>query len=142
MRSNQDVEMVNLDYRDTGIPGVIIRVCSKAKSRSPKVRVSNTYGRFDENDNFSMNLMTFEIVGGEVRIKSSELRQVIDWIKQNERQLKAYWQDGATMLTRDFLDSLSKLEYGINNINPKKFHRTSIDVMKKHSKLLNKLKDS
>jgi len=112
MRPNQDVEMVSLDYRDTCIPGVIIRVCSKGKGRSPEVRVSNTYGRFDENDNFSINLMTFEIVGGEVRIKSSELRQVIDWIKQNERQLKAYWQDGATMLTRDFLDSLTKLEHG------------------------------
>ena len=77
-----------------------------------------------------------------MRIKSSELRQVIEWIKQNERQLKAYWQDGATLLTRDFLDSLSKLEHGINNINPKKSHRRSIDVMKKHSRPLNKLKDS
>lgn len=105
-------EFANIDYKRTGIKKLVIHIYSqgdKELSHAPRIKVSNIYNKFRENDSFIINILTLDIMKGEVKISQKELLNLLSWIKLNRKALINYWKVGTEITTDKFLDSLKKL---------------------------------
>lgn len=105
-------EFANIDQTDTGIRRLIIHVYSqgdKELSHAPRIKVSNVYGKFRESDSFVINVLTLEVMEGEVKISKKEMKDLLKWITLNRQALIQYWKSGTEMSTREFLDGLKKV---------------------------------
>jgi hypothetical protein len=105
-------EMANLDFRDTGIPKVFIHVYSqgnKEVGHGPRIKVSNVYGKFRNDDCFVIDILNQTIVEGTCKIKPFELIKIQEWIRLNKKLLLRYWKRGIVMATRELTDNLIKL---------------------------------
>lgn len=102
----------NIDYSRTGIKKIILQVyCqgNKKSSHGPRIKVSNVYNKYRNDDCFVLNILTLKIEEGNVKIKGSELMLVIKWIRLNRKILLDYWKVGSKLSTKDFLNSLQKV---------------------------------
>jgi len=112
MKTKHLYEFANVNSKRTGIKKLMIHVYSqgdKELNHAPRIKVSNVYEKFRENDCFVVNILTLQIEEGEVKIKSNELSDLLRWIKLNRKVLINYWKVGTEISTDEFLDSLKKI---------------------------------
>ena len=102
-------EMTGVSPKISGI-GVHLWISSKGNIKhGPCVKVSNTIGKFDPIDNFSLSVDNEpQVKAGEVKLKQHELDTVKDWIRLNHKHLHAIWNSD-TMDSQDHLDGLIRL---------------------------------
>lgn len=102
-------EMARIDPSLSGTR-VVIFVSSRQYVKGKhwaRIKVSNVYGKYSADDNFSVSISKKPIiVAGKRKIKESDLDDVYDWIKLNYEVLMKYWNDQYT----DVLDFSSKLK--------------------------------
>lgn len=104
-------EFANLTQRDTGIQNIVIHCYSQGDvelNHSPRIKVSNVYGKYSQTDNFSLDFQG-NVKEGEVKIKPKELKLVKLWKALNKDILLEYWKTGVEMATSDFIDSIQKI---------------------------------
>jgi len=105
-------EFANLKSNRTGIKKIMIHVYSqgdKELSHAPRIKVSNVYEKFIENDSFSINILTLKVEKGEVKITKKEFLNVLKWIVLNKQVLLNYWKVGTEISTDDFLSSIKPI---------------------------------
>lgn len=102
-------EMANLYPQKTGVP-VVMWMGEVGGQHGPRVKVSNTPGRFNVSDCFVVAVAKdpYVITPRNMRLKSNVLDDVLDWVKINYDILMQMWKlhesgDG------DLDDLLSKL---------------------------------
>ena len=92
--------------------GLNVHVWISAKGRAkhgPRIKISNTLGRFDSDDNFSMTVShNPQIVTGQAKVKQDHLETIKDWIILNHDHLHKIWHSD-TMDSHDHLDGIIKL---------------------------------
>ena len=104
-------EMANVGPKRHGIPNVYIYVGSViGLPHWLRVKVSNTPDRYDNNNNFVIELPSLEYDPSQVAnwISPKTMRKILDWIKLNQQQLNDY-ELGTVTDTDEFLDSLVKI---------------------------------
>lgn len=105
-------EFANIGSRRTGIKKVHVHVYSqgdKELAHSPRIKVSNVYGKFRTDDCFTVSIVTKKVMEGKVKIKVEEFAEVLNWIDLNKELLIEYWKVGNDMDTDEFLDSLRSI---------------------------------
>ena len=104
-------EFANLTQRTTGIANIVIHCysqCDTEVRHSPRIKVSNIYGKYSKQDNFSIDF-SGTVREGEVKITSKELQILKLWITLNKDNLLEYWKSGTEMGTSDFIDTIKKI---------------------------------
>lgn len=85
-------EMANLYPQKTGLP-VVMYFGEVGDQHGPRIKVSNTTGKFNKSDNFVVSVDTNpEIKAGKAKFAQSELDDIFDWIKLNHDVLMQLWQ--------------------------------------------------
>jgi hypothetical protein len=102
-------EMTSVSSRYTGL-GHFVWVSSKGGAKhGPRIKVSNTQGKFDTADNFSMSVsLEPEIRAGSCKLKTDDLESVKDWIRLNHEHLQKVWHSD-TMDSGDHLEGIQKI---------------------------------
>lgn len=102
-------EMTGISPKRSGLC-VFIWVSSKGSSKhGPRIKVSNTLGKFDTSDNFSISIEDApEIKVGVSKIKTEYLEDAMDWIKLNRVHLLKIWYSD-TLDSQDHIDGIVKL---------------------------------
>ena len=102
-------EMTNLRPKDTGLDQHIWMSGKGGAKHGPRVKVSNTPGKFDSNDSFSMSVDHEPVKrAGTVKIKPEHVEKIRDWIKLNHDHLHKCWHSD-TMGSQDHLEGIKKL---------------------------------
>jgi hypothetical protein len=103
-------EFCNLSVRTTGIENVFIQIYSIfGNTHTPRIKVSNVYGKFDSTDHFYIGLRKYKVIIGWPKISQEELNLVRKWAKINRAALLRYWKDGHEIPTSEFLDTLKPI---------------------------------
>jgi len=105
-------EFANISDKTSGIKRIILHAFSqgdKELNHSPRIKVSNIYGKYRSEDCFVIGVLDLEIKKGTPKITSKELEQVKEWIVVNRKQLIKYWKVGVEMPTDTFLASLKSI---------------------------------
>lgn len=86
-------EMANLFPKRTGL-STIIWFGEVGGQHGPRIKVSNTKGKFDLNSNFVVSVEKIPriLTPKSVNMKSEELEDVLDWIKLNYDDLMEMWK--------------------------------------------------
>ena len=102
-------EMTGISPKRSGLC-VFIWVSSKGSNKhDPRIKVSNTLGKFDTSDNFSISIEDKpEIKIGVSKIKTEYLEDALDWIKLNRTHLLKIWHSD-TLDSQDHIDGIMKL---------------------------------
>lgn len=112
LEESQDLihEMANVGPKRHGIENVYIFVGKTNKKHGLRVKVSRVPGRYDDNDNFVIQMPSLDYDPLQVPrwIKNSTMKRILEWIKLNQKLLADYEQ-GVIWDTDDFLDSISKV---------------------------------
>lgn len=103
-------EMANLNPESTGI-GYVIWLGKVGGQHGPRIKVSNSKGEFNEQNNFviSVDKEPRIITPKAVKISSDDVDDVVDWIKRNYMILMELWVAYETG-KGDVIFLLSKLE--------------------------------
>lgn len=115
-------EMANLRPTRTGLP-YVMWFGEVGGQHGPRIKVSNTPGRFNRGSNFSISVSPDpEVVTPptSVEISRSELTQIFRWIQLNYDDLMLLWQifetgddaqlnDGTTLDDTDIIKRLKKI---------------------------------
>lgn len=86
------LEMANLSSKDTGL-SVFIWFGKVGGQHGPRIKISNTKGRFNETDNFVISVEKEPriLTTKSVKLKKQEVDDVIDWVKLNYDVLMKLW---------------------------------------------------
>lgn len=86
-------EMANLYPTKTGL-AYVIWFGEVGGQHGPRIKVSNTKGRFDVNSNFVISVSKNPVVltPSSMKIKNSELEDLFDWVKLNYNDLMKLWK--------------------------------------------------
>lgn len=103
-------EMANLAPGTTGLP-VVIWMGEIGGQHGPRIKASNIKGKFAANDNFvvSVDKEPRVLTPKSVKLKSSEIEEIEDWIKLNYVALMDLWKHFETG-EGDTIEYLSKLK--------------------------------
>ena len=77
-------EMANLDYVETGVNKIKMHAHNQGDKQlphGPRIKVSNFYEKFRDEDCFSINILTLKVAKGKVKIKPKELKEVEEWVE-------------------------------------------------------------
>lgn len=87
------MEMANMPPSNTGL-GYVIWLGKVGGQHGPRIKVSNTKGRFNEQSNFviSVSREPQVLTPSSRKIKMSELEDILDWVKLNYDLLMKLWQ--------------------------------------------------
>lgn len=102
-------EMTGVAPKTSGL-GVHIWISSRSKAKhGPRIKVSDSIGKFDPTDNFSMSVSHDpEIVAGTPRIHHGHLETLKDWIIMNHTHLHRIWHSDV-LDSQDHLDGIIKM---------------------------------
>ena len=103
---------LNITYKHTGIKKIVIEIYSQGLKKSkhgPRIKVSNVYDKFRNDDCFVINIKTLKVEEGEIKIKSKELILVCKWIELNRPLLLDYWKTEPRISTRDLLEKIKRI---------------------------------
>lgn len=86
-------EMANLHPKRTGLP-VVIWFGEVGGQHGPRIKVSNNKGKMTTNDSFvvSVSKTPTVITPKMVKLKPSEVEEVLDWVKLNYEDLMLMWK--------------------------------------------------
>lgn len=103
-------EMANLYPSTTGLP-VVVWFGEVGGQHGPRIKVSNVPGRFDSQNCFVVNVSREPVIltPKSVRIKTSQIDDIIDWVKINYDDLMKLWKIHETG-DGDALEVLSNLK--------------------------------
>jgi hypothetical protein len=105
----QLLEMSNKHPEETGLKNLIHVMYAANVKHGPRVKVSNTGGKWNESDNFTVTVEHNPRVIGNSKIKSEHLQDVIDWVKLNHEHLHKVWHQGANMRSHEIENGFKKL---------------------------------
>jgi hypothetical protein len=103
-------EMANVGPKRHGIENVYIFVGKTNKQHGLRVKVSKTPGKYDDNENFVIQMPSLDFDPSQVPrwIKKDVMNNILNWIKLNQELLSDY-ENGKIWDTDDFLDNISKI---------------------------------
>ncbi len=102
-------EMTNLASKHTGLDYPIFVSGKGGAKHGPRIKVSNTKGKFDFDDSFSMSIEHDpQKRAGQVKIPSDHVEKVKDWIRLNHDFLHKMWHSD-TMDSEDHVNGLKKI---------------------------------
>ena len=86
-------EMANLYPTDTGLP-VVVWFGEVGGQHGPRIKVSNTKGRFNRDSNFviSVSKNPAVITPKSMALNRDDLDSVLDWVRLNYDQLMVLWK--------------------------------------------------
>lgn len=85
-------EMANLYPQKTGLP-VVLYFGEVGGQHGPRIKVSNTPGKFNTGDNFVVSVdRNPEIKAGKSSLTSNQLSSVYEWVKLNYDVLMELWK--------------------------------------------------
>jgi hypothetical protein len=105
-------EFANLNSSRTGIKKIMIHAYCQGDKESPhgpRIKVSNVYEKFRNDDCFVINIINLQVEEGVVKIKLYELELVKKWIVLNKKILLKFWKSGEETSIDVFLDSIKKI---------------------------------
>ena len=106
------LEMANLAPGSTGLP-TVVWMGKIGGMHDPRIKVSNKKGGFAEDDNFVINVDKEPrvLTPKSVKLKSSEVNEIEDWIKLNYDALMVLWKhfESGEGDTVELLSKLKKL---------------------------------
>jgi hypothetical protein len=102
-------EMTSVSSRNSGLSQHVWISAKGNAKHGARIKVSNTPGKFDTSDNFSLSVSREpEIRSGMCKLSSFELENVKDWVRLNHDHLLKVWVSD-TMDSVDHIDGLGKL---------------------------------
>jgi hypothetical protein len=105
-------EMSRVRTADSGInTEIYVSTENSVKKRhGPRIKVSNIRHTFSEFDNFAVTIDKIQprVIAGKVKIKSSEVDDICDWVRLNYTPLMKYWRDEYSTM-RDFYGEIISL---------------------------------
>jgi len=103
-------EMANVGPKRHGIENVYIFVGKTNKQHGLRVKVSKVPGRYDDDDNFVIQMPSLDYDPDQVPrwIKQETMKKILEWIKLNQPLLVDY-ERGVIWDTDEFMDSISKV---------------------------------
>jgi len=106
------LEMASIPPSDTGLP-TVVWMGKIGGMHGPRIKVSNKRGGFAEDDNFVINVDKDPrvLTPKSVKLKSSEVNEIEDWIKLNYDELLALWKhfESGNGSVLELLSKLKKL---------------------------------
>ena len=106
------VEMANLFPAETGLQRVIW-FGEVGGQHGPRIKVSNTPGQFDLHNNFvvSVSHNPYVLTPRSMKISSSDLQDVLDWVILNYDDLMKLWKiyESGNGSTIEILSALQKV---------------------------------
>lgn len=103
------LEMANMQPEDTGLKSIVHVMMRGGAKHGPRVKVSNTAGRFSHDDNFSITAEVEPRVVGNCKLKKQHLDDIIDWVKLNRDHLHKVWNEGDTMRASEIEAGFEKI---------------------------------
>ena len=102
-------EMTNLAKKHTGLDDHIFISGKGGAKHGPRIKVSNTLGKFDWDNSFSMSVEHEpKHRAGSVKIPKDRLDNIKDWIKLNHDHLHKMWHSDI-MDSQDHIDGVKKI---------------------------------
>lgn len=103
-------EIANIGPKRHGIENVYIFVGKTNKQHGLRVKVSKVPGRYDDNENFVIQMPSLDYDPTQVPrwMKHSTMEKILVWIKLNQKLLADY-EYGKIWDTDDFLNDISKV---------------------------------
>ena len=102
-------EMTAVPARLTGLQHHVWMSAKGNAKHGPRIKVSNTVGKFDADDNFSLSVEDNpQHRAGTIKLKTEELESVKDWVRLNKDHLIACWNSD-TMDSSDHMDGIIKI---------------------------------
>jgi hypothetical protein len=85
-------EMANLYPQKTGL-SVVMYFGEVGGQHGPRLKVSNTPGKFNTSDNFVVSVSENpEVKAGKEKISQAALSQIFEWVKLNYTELMELWK--------------------------------------------------
>ena len=108
--NDQLFEMANLSSRQHGIDGVHIWVGMANKRHGLRIKLSNTRGKFDGDNNFTIQMPSLDYDPTQVAgwVTPRIMGQIFGWIKLNQQLLVDY-ENGLIHDTDLFIAAISKI---------------------------------
>lgn len=103
-------EMANVGPKRHGIDNVYIFVGKTNKQHGLRVKVSRVPGKYDDSDNFIIQMPSLDYDPEQVPrwIKEATMNKILSWIKLNQKLLMDYEQ-GVIWDTDEFLNDISRV---------------------------------